>query len=751
MQYESPDFATLMANLPSRFALPDRSLIERAYQFAEKAHYGVKRTSGEPYISHSLAVAQILLDLKLPAAALAAGLLHDVVEDSNYTVEDLRRLFGDEVARLVDAVTKITKQVERTEHGQTAALQAAQPNPRAETLRKTILAMGDDIRVMLIKLADRLHNMRTLGALSTSKQHRIAQETLDIMAPIANRLGIWQIKWELEDLSLRYLHPDAYKDIASKINARRLEREQVIRDIKQRLEAELKALGIPVVISGRPKHIYSIWKKMNRKNVPFEEVFDVRAVRIMVKHRDSQHSDDKRELERRERLAKADCYVALGIVHELWHPIPKEFDDYIANPKDNFYQSIHTAVRYSDGQTLEIQIRTEEMHNHAEFGIAAHWRYKEGDSKLDESFEKRINWLRNMMRWDEEATRGGDDFLEAVKLDMFPARVFVFTPRGDTIDLPQGATPIDFAYHIHTQLGERCRGAKVNGKIVDLSYKLKSSDMVQIIAGNQGGPNRDWLNEDMGYVASARARQKIKAWFKKQDYQLNVTIGRNVLKRGISRLNLGEPAYDEVAAWFGYQKRIDDFLAALGSGDIHEQTVINRLVQHLRSQSAEKAQELPPDIPQTLARSSSSESIIIQGYSGMQKKLANCCNPVVGEEIVGYTTIGRGVTVHRKDCHHVLRHLPKERLIIASWGRADIETFPVPIVVNAYDRTGLMRDLGNVAAAESISISAIEMKETAGQSKIQINATIQVHSLPQLTKLLNRINQLDNVIEARRR
>ncbi len=509
----------LLEQLPATYTLADRELVQRGYAMAERAHRGQKRISGEPYINHCLAVAQILAELRVPPEVLAAGLLHDTVEDTQVTLSDIQHDFGDAVAALVDGVTKLTNLPRVSRDDQHAAADAAGTNctsdppersrgrradMASETLRKTFLAMGEDVRVVLIKLADRLHNMRTLGHVAEAKRTRIAQQTLDIFAPLANRLGIWQIKWELEDLAFRYVNPERYKEIAEQLAERRPDRESQIGSIVATLTQLFEQHGIHVEITGRPKHIYSIYKKMQEKGKAFELVRDVRAVRLIVPD-------------------VGVCYTTLGLIHTRWRPIPGEFDDYIAAPKDNFYQSLHTAVIWDDGKPLEVQIRTPEMHQNAEFGIASHWRYKEG-TKRDKFYEQRINWLRNMMEWRSDVN-DATEFVESMRSDVFQDRVYVFTPRGDIIDMPAGSTPLDFAYHVHTDIGHRCRGSRINGKLVPLHHELKTGDQVEILTAKRGGPSRDWLNSNLGLVKTQRARSKIRQWFKKEDYQQSSGAG----------------------------------------------------------------------------------------------------------------------------------------------------------------------------------------------------------------------------------
>ncbi|MEJ2263136.1 MAG: bifunctional (p)ppGpp synthetase/guanosine-3',5'-bis(diphosphate) 3'-pyrophosphohydrolase [Anaerolineales bacterium] len=534
----------LMDSLPKSYTPADRELILRAYRVAESAHEGQKRASGEPYISHCLAVAGILAELHVPPSVVAAGLLHDTVEDTAVTLQDLDRDFGDEISNLVDGVTKLTQlprvsrgdqrpeDEAREEEERQIAERKGIPGPDetaeqivrsrrydlvSETLRKTFLAMGEDVRVVLIKLADRLHNMRTLSHMPESKRKRIAQQTMDIFAPLANRLGIWQIKWELEDLAFRYIDPETYKEIAEHLAKRRANREREMEKITSNLNSLLEKSGIRAEVIGRPKHIYSIYRKMHRKGVPFEMVFDVRGVRVVVP--DIQM-----------------CYAALGVIHTQWRPIPNEFDDYIASPKDNFYQSLHTAVVFDDGGTLEVQIRTPEMDQNAEYGIAAHWRYKEG-AERNGDYERRILWLRSLMEWRQDV-EDAREFVDGLKSDVFEDRVYVFTPRGDIIDLPAGSTPIDFAYHIHTDVGHRCRGAKVNGKLVSLDYVLKTGEKVEILTAKRGGPSRDWLNPNLGLVKTQRARGKIRRWFKRQAREHNIAQGKALMDKELRRLGL---------------------------------------------------------------------------------------------------------------------------------------------------------------------------------------------------------------------
>lgn len=733
-------FETLYKELSHIFSPHELAGIEKAYRLAEKAHDGQLRASGEPYITHCVSVARILGEMNMPAPVIMAGLLHDVVEDTTVTLDDLRNKFGDEVARLVDGVTKLTNmpgvsRVGKSEGESHLSSEEIEDEKRidqrtrdrdAETLRKTILAMMEDGRVILIKLADRLHNLRTLKHLSPERQKRMARETLEVFAPLANRLGIWKMKWELEDLAFRYAEPERYREIDRLLDERRAEREDKMARIIKQIKTKLSDNHIELIeVTGRPKHIYSIYRKMQRKQDAFEKIHDVRAVRVIVKDIPT-------------------CYVTLGIIHEMWKPRPNEFDDYIAMPKENNYRSLHTAVIYDDGKLLEVQIRTPEMHEDSELGVAAHWRYKEG-VKHDPVLEKRINYIRQMMEWRQDVTEGRA-FVEALKSDVFEDRVYAFTPKGDIVDLPQGSTPIDFAFHVHTAVGERCRGAKVNGRLISLDTELKSGDQVEIITANRGGPSRDWINPDLGFVKSARAREKIRGWFKKQDRELNITAGRGMLERELKRLGIDHITYDEIAEMFN--RKTEDFLLALGCGDIHPQTVVNRVVEYIRESQSNEGDALPPLSPQ-LKPTLDGDEITIQGAGGMLTRLASCCKPLKGDPIVGFVTRNRGVTIHRRDCRDAMNIRETERLIEVNWGNATARTFSVPIRVRAYDRDGLLKDVSTIVANEKVSINQINVP-VVEDHMANILLTLQVTDLSQLTRILNRIEQLSNVLDVRR-
>ena len=725
----------LLEQLPSTYTLADKELIQRAYRVAEEAHRGQKRNSGEPYINHCLAVAQILAELHVPPEVLAAGLLHDTVEDTTVTLDGIRNDFGDVVAKLVDGVTKLTNlpRVSRDDqHAERAVsangeVQVAAPaslgrkaDMTSETLRKTFLAMGDDVRVVLIKLADRLHNMRTLSHMPAEKRIRIAQQTLDIFAPLANRLGIWQIKWELEDLAFRYVNPQKYKEIAEQLAERRPDRETQIEAIMESLRELFEKNNIKIEISGRPKHIYSIYKKMQDKGKAFEAVRDVRAVRLIVPD-------------------IASCYTTLGIIHTNWRPIPNEFDDYIAAPKDNFYQSLHTAVIWDDGKPLEVQIRTSEMHQNAEYGIAAHWRYKEG-TKRDKSYEQRINWLRNMMEWHSDVN-DATEFVELMRTDVFQDRVYVFTPRGDIIDLPAGSTPIDFAYHVHTDIGHCCRGAKVNGKLVPLYHELKTGDQVEILTAKRGGPSRDWLNSNLGLVKTQRAKSKIRQWFKEENFQQNLSQGRLVLERELQRLGIPEANFEKMARNLGI-KSPDEMFVDLGTGDLSVSKVIKEI-----SETEENANLLTANIPKPDI--TSTEAVDIVGLRGLLTTMGRCCNPAPGDQIIGYITRGRGATIHRQDCPNILRLglKERERIVRVDWGQ-QVRTFPVPIRIKAYDRQGLMSDVTNLLSDEGVNIADAQVN--VNRSLAELRLIVEVEDISQLSKVLTRLENVPNVMEAHR-
>ncbi len=737
----APLLENLLDDLPESYSVVDREMITLAYKFAENAHEGQKRASGEPYISHCVAVAIILTEMHVQPVVIAAGLLHDTVEDTSVTLQDIHTEFGPEIGRLVDGVTKLThlprvsradqhdaqifEQISKDSENDDALLDSQLARDRRrdlanETLRKTFLAMGEDIRVILIKLADRLHNMRTLGYMPEKKRRRIAQETLDIFAPLANRLGIWQLKWELEDLGFRYTNPEKYKEIAQNLSETRIERERQMQKISDQLKKLIFEAGVKVEISARSKHIYSIYRKMMEKNKPFELVRDLRGVRLIVPDIPS-------------------CYAALGVIHTRWRPIPNEFDDYIAGPKDNFYQSLHTAVLYDDGKPLEVQIRTNEMDENAEFGIAAHWKYKE-KGPHDERYEQRINWLKKLMEWRQDV-EDANEFVDGMKTDVFQDRVYVFTPRGDIIDLPAGSTPIDFAYHVHTEIGNRCRGAKINSKLVNLEYTLKTGDQVEILAAKQGGPSRDWLNSNLGLVKTQRARSKIKAWFKHQNRDQNLSQGKDILEKELRRLGLNDYSLEKLANNFDFRS-LDDLYVAIGCGDISIGHLINLLSEGEKSQA--DILTIKPGTPQ---KQVNENAVSVLGLKGILTTYGKCCKPVPGDEIIGYITRGRGATIHRQDCPNILRIKDHDRIVRVTWGEPKL-TFPVEIQIKAYDRQGLMGDISALLTNENINLKDIKLNVTHNLANLVL--VLDISDIAQLSRVLTKIENLPNVMEAHR-
>ncbi|MDD2521566.1 MAG: bifunctional (p)ppGpp synthetase/guanosine-3',5'-bis(diphosphate) 3'-pyrophosphohydrolase [Anaerolineaceae bacterium] len=717
--------------LPDAYSRTDREMLEKAYRFAEKAHQGQTRANGQPYFSHPLGVANILIDMDAIAEITVAALLHDVMVDCGVTGKQLRAEFGETIARYVEDVTRITSLPyifradqhpdERKPLSETTGSASKINEDLAETLRKMLLAIGDDVRVVVIKLACRLHNMRTLNALPQDRQKRIAQETLDIFAPLANRLGIWQMKWELEDLGFRYTNPDKYKEIAENLTLRRTKRMEEVDKIIETLLDLLQKSEIKAKITGRPKHIYSIYRKMLNKEKSFDGIRDLRAVRIIV--------DDVET-----------CYKVLGIIHTHYSPIPGEFDDYIAAKKANDYQSLHTAVIYSDGKPLEVQIRTYEMHQNAEYGIAAHWRYKENKQHLSGKYEQKVSAMRSLLAWSMEVD-DNQELLEGMRTDIFKDRVYVVTPKGDVVDLPQGSTPIDFAYQVHTDIGHRTRGAKINGRLVPLNYNLQTGDQVEILTVNRGGPSRDWLNPNLGLVKSSRSRSKIRLWFKQQDRGQNLEHGKILVEKELKRLGIEDFDLRLVLAAFN-AKTIEDLYVGIGTGDIPIGKLVNRIGEF--QADALKSEELVLEEP---GKVKTDDSITVMGLNRMDHTFARCCNPMPGDPIIGYVTRGRGVTIHRMDCPNALRIKDTERLIKVDWGIAQ-QTYPVPLQITAYDRQGLVSDISTVLSSEPVRL--IDLSMTTRQHVVKINLVLEVPGINQLSRVLARLENLPNVIEATR-
>jgi guanosine-3',5'-bis(diphosphate) 3'-pyrophosphohydrolase len=682
-------------------------LVRKAYDRAAVAHDGQRRLSGEDYVNHPLEVAAILADLELDAETIAAALLHDTVEDTNLTAEEVKKEFGPEVARLVEGVTKLGRISLRTDQQQ-----------QAENIRKMMVAMAEDLRVVLIKLADRLHNMRTLEPLAEPKRRKISRETLDIYAPLAHRLGIGQIKWELEDLAFRNLEPEAFEDVVKRINRKRHEREALVSDLREILARELEKLGIQADITGRPKHIYSVWQKMTKESKDFSEIYDLSAIRVMV--------DSVR-----------DCYGVLGVVHSLWKPMPGRFKDYIAMPKSNGYQSLHTTVITHTGEPIEIQIRTHEMHRVAEFGVAAHWTYKEGGK--DASFDQKLSWLRSLLEWQSEVG-DAESFLNTVKVDLFQDEVYVFTPRGDVINLPAESTPVDFAYRIHTEVGHRCIGAKVNGRMVPLDYALQNGEIVEILTSKSPhGPSRDWLN----FVKSASAKERIRKWFKSQRREENVAKGRDLLDKELHRMHrvnladLPEQKLLEIASLHKFAA-VDDFMAAIGYGDLSPHAVVMRMALNLETSGGDL--RTIPLIPQAQP----SPRVLVRGEKGILTSIATCCQPVPGDAIVGYTTRGKGVTVHRADCINAVNAQDSARVVPVDWESDATHLYPVAIKIEAWDRQGLMRDIATVVAENRVNMSALEVHVYDDKTAV-VSATVEIDSLAQLSRLMEKIEGVKDV------
>jgi GTP pyrophosphokinase len=695
------------------------ALIEDAYQFALKAHHGQVRLSGEPYLEHPLQTALTLAKLQLDATSLAAALLHDVPENCPVPIAEIEAQFGPEVAKLVDGNTKLGKISKK------ASADVATSEAQTENLRKMLVAMAEDLRVVFIKLADRLHNMRTLEALPPEKQRSIAQETLEIYAPLAHRLGIWELKWQLEDLSFRYLEPGQYRQIVDLIAARLAQRESLIARIIQVLKKEFDQVGLNAEISGRPKHIYSIYQKMMRYSAQgkdFNDIHDLLALRILVN-------------------TVPECYSAVGVVHSLWRPLPEAFNDFIANPKPNGYQSLHTAVMYLGTTPLEVQIRTREMHHIGEYGVAAHWRYKEGATK-DIHFEERIAWLRQLIEWHREFS-GTEEFLESIKTDIFIDQVFVYTPKGEIKDLPKGATPLDFAYRVHTELGHRCTGVKVNGRMVPLTYHLNSGDVVEIMSTRKDkGPSRDWLSPHLGYTKTSHAKGKIRQWFKKQERTENIERGRELLDKELRHLGIKLSDREELAKLFKYES-LDDFLFTLGYGGITAHQIALKLAAQ---------QEPPKTTPEVRLHKPPTSAVKVLGVGDMLTNLAQCCRPVPGDRITGYVTRTRGVTIHRRDCYNVTHEDEKERLLPVEWERSD-SLYPVRVRVEAWDRVGLMRDITAIVAEEKVNIVAVNSTQNDGPAADEhftVELTIETAGLAQLSRLLSKIEGIRGVIGVNR-
>ena len=726
LEDQDPQLNALLAKVGRYHPVDDPGLIERAYTFAHRAHEGQMRKSGKPYFTHPYRVADILADLMMDAPTIAAGLLHDCVEDcEDIDLALIEKEFGAEVAQLVDGVTKLSR-----------LDLSSREEQQAESLRKMFLAMAKDIRVVLIKLADRLHNMRTLKFQKPERQVAIARETLDVYSPLAHRLGMSKIKWELEDLALRYIDPDGYYDLVQKIGMKREAREQNIQGVIDVLKEKLAEQKIDADIDGRPKHFYSIYRKMRQQNKSFDQIFDLIAVRIIVD-------------------TIPDCYAALGVVHTLWTQVPFRFKDYISMPKPNMYQSLHTTVVGMGGLSFEVQIRTRDMHRTAEFGIAAHWRYKEG--KQGDQLDSKLYWLRQILDWQNE-TRDPGEFMDALKVDLFSDEVFVFTPRGDVIALSRGATPLDFAYRIHTEIGHKCVGAKINGRIVPLETELSSGDFVEIMTSSAShGPSRDWLK----IVKTSEAKSKIRAWFKHAFKDENLQKGRDTLEKECKRMGYQWPQLSKSEYLEPVYRRytlssLDDLYVTVGFGGLSAVQVLNRLIEIYKK--ANKL-DVPPEPKVTtpeqagkvrdaaLRKQSSSHGIMVEGDPGMLVRFARCCTPLPGDEIIGYITRGRGVSVHRADCVNRKEFdAQPERLINVSWEDGSSGAYNADIQIVAYDRMGLLADISAMFAKMEMSIVALTARVDKNGNTI-INVTLGCKNTQQLEKIIKQLLKRADIIE----
>ena len=706
-------------------------MVDKAYNLAFEAHKEQKRDSGEPYIIHPIEVATILAELGMDTSTIVAGLLHDVIEDTEYTYDDIKNLFGEEVANLVSGVTKITKMEYKSKEEQ-----------QADNFRKMLLAMADDIRVIIIKLADRLHNMRTLKYRKKEKQKKTAMETLDIYAPLAHRLGISKIKWELEDLSFRYIHEEEYYNLVKQVAEKRAEREIYIKNIIEEMYNKLEEAGIDSDIDGRPKHFFSIYKKMVNKNKSIEQIFDLTAIRVLVN-------------------TVKDCYEVLGIVHTIYKPIPGRFKDYIAMPKPNMYQSLHTTVIGPQGKTFEIQIRTFEMHRTAEYGIAAHWKYKEGDNNgetKEKNFESKLVWLRDMLEFQKE-TADAQEFIEGFKIDLFTDEIFLFTPKGVVIDLPNGATPIDFAYRIHTDIGNKCVGAKVNGKIVPLDYKLKTGEIVEVLTSNNAkGPNMDWLN----IAKSNQAKSKIRSWFKKAKKEENISKGKELFEKELKKqgVHFADIAKGETYEKFVKRNNIngmDDLYALIGLGAISASSFIWKLKDENQSKDEkvieENTNKIIEDNISKAQRNKIDQTvgITVKGVDNLMIRFAKCCNPVPGDDIMGYITKGRGISVHRADCGNLKNLIMEDgdKVVDVSWGTSNGRAYIAEIQVKAEDRSGLLTDIMGIISELNLQLNALNAKSAKG-SMAYVNIKVKIDTVELLKDFMKKIRHLKGIIDVYR-
>lgn len=724
----SIDLTAWLADLEARYPKFNHQLIRNACFLSQLAGRETTTESGESCLQQGLAMAEILIDLDVDSETLAAAVVYDSLQYGELTLEDIEEHLGPKLAKLVAGVERMNA------ISNLRGFSLTQNRSQVDNVRKMLLAMVDDARGVLIKLAERLRVLRTIAPLADKVKRPIALEVKEIYAPLANRLGIGSIKWEMEDLAFRYLDPDKYKEIAKGLNSRRLDRDRYVKLIVDTLNDELAKKGLSGFnVYGRSKHIHSIFRKMSRKNVPISEIYDATAVRVLVNEVD-------------------DAYVVLSVVHNLWQQIVHEFDDYISNPKPNGYRSLHTAVVGPEQKVFEVQIRTYQMHDEAELGVAAHWKYKEGGGFQKENHERKIDWLREVLDWHRELAQHEADENSALEEEFLDDRVYIFTPGGDVLDLPKGSTPLDFAYRVHSEIGHRCRGAKVDGRIVQLTHKLATGEQVEVLTGKEARPSRDWLNPHLGYLRSARAKAKIHHWFKQQDFDKNREEGSAILERELKRLELKTDKLNDIAKSLNF-KRKDDLLAALGRGDVRFAQILNRIPEAAKSEEEAADAIVLKSKPQARAKESyGSGDIHIEGVGNLLTHIARCCQPVPGDEIIGFITTGRGISIHKQDCPNILHanESQKARLIEVNWGEGASEGYKVDVVIHAYDRNGLLRDITQLLTTEKANVFSLSTNISKEQNTAIIYLTIEVDGLEALSRLLDKIKQVQNVTDVKR-
>ena len=727
---EGFDFDSWLAHIRASRSDQDMAKLRRVYLLMAGVVEHQQHLFGESELHRCLMVAEILADLGMHTDTLLAVMVHGLLTVGAISEDELSPSYGDNIAGLVKGIDKMRiVDAYKLQHSD-----LSHDKKHMESVRKLLLALAEDLRVVVVKLAERLHIMRNLKSVSEPVRVQLAKETMDIFAPLASRLGIWQIKWELEDLSFRYLDSASYQKVARMLDEKRTNRENYIADVIQTIKTELEKAGIRGEVSGRPKHIYSIWRKMQRKGVGFNDLFDVRAARIMVD-------------------SVADCYAALGIVHSKWRPIKSEFDDYIASPKENHYQSLHTAVIGPENKNIEIQIRTRDMHQNCEYGIAAHWGYKEG-GKQDLKYGEKIAWLRQILEFKDEEGGDAGDFIDQFKSEVFADRVYVLTPHGKVVDLPKGSTALDFAYHIHTEVGNHYCGAKADGRIIPIAYELQNGQSIEILTSKHSSPSRDWLNPQLGYIKSSRTRAKIRSWFKQLDFDRNVEDGRALLDKELHRLGIHQVKYEQLLKRYNAQK-IEDLYAALGRGEITTVQISSALQDQILVPASEKA-ELPSKISylrKTGDKQISPSGLQIMGVGDLMSRLAQCCKPLPYDEITGYITRGKGVTVHKNDCPNLmrLRATEKERLVAVAWGESSKDVYPVDIVLKAFDRQGLLKDITNILSNEHLNVVGVNTRTDKKTHIANMSFSLEVNDIAQLSKALVKIEQLPNVMEVARK